>query len=66
MSYGSGTAVMPIFRRTMIGACSLIAVYVTIDLAGKPLYAYTTTKLANMSKEGAAPASGGAPAHGGH
>ncbi|KAL8269811.1 hypothetical protein Esti_006265 [Eimeria stiedai] len=48
MTYGSGTVLMPIFRRTLIGACGFIAVYVTYDLAVKPIYAYTTTKISNV------------------
>ena len=50
MTYGSGTVVMPIFRRTMIGICGLISLYVTMELAGKPIYAQVTTKLANVRR----------------
>ncbi|CDJ69759.1 hypothetical protein, conserved [Eimeria necatrix] len=66
MTYGSGTVLMPIFRRTMIGVCGIISMYVTIELAGKPLYAQVTTRLANMGKETAASAAGGGHGHGGH
>lgn len=50
MSYGTGTVILPIFRRTMVGACSLIAVYVTVEIAVKPLWAYTTTKWSKVSR----------------
>lgn len=65
MTYGTGTVLMPIFRRTMVGACSLIAVYVSLELAVKPLWAYTTTKWSKMRK-GESTAGPAAGAHGGH
>lgn len=54
MSVGSGTVLMPIFRRVLLGTCGLFTVYVTADLFGRPLVASVSSRVEKVNAASAA------------